>query len=169
MSLGKLLAESFCLCSLEKNIRNVAPVTLKFHSTGWRKTPFSVTELKKLAYRAGLWAFPIGRLPFYSCSNTSSQKSWCVPSSHLMDPGAERSTACEILATEVTILTTVETKELTITNTAWPKKKKKKSRHLKKKGSHTPTIMLQRTLQRCVAPRPAPEHKELFHCQQVFF
>lgn len=29
--------------------------------------------------------------------------------------------------------------------------------------------MLQRTLQRCVAPRPAPEHKELFHCQQVFF
>lgn len=42
-----------------------------------------------------------------------------------MDPGAERSTACEILATEVTILTTVETKELTITYTAWPKKKKK--------------------------------------------
>lgn len=84
-----------------------------------------------------------------------------------MDPGAERSTACEILATSVTILTTVETKELTITYTAWPKKKK--CRHLKKKGHTLPLIMLQRTLQRCVAPRPAPGHTELFHCQQVFF
>lgn len=46
--------------------------------------------LRGLASPAGPWASPTGTPRFYSCSSTSSQRSWCVLSSRRLVPGAER-------------------------------------------------------------------------------
>ena len=100
MSLGKLfggiLTGSFCRCSL-KQIKHDAKVKTCRKRAWYYVITISVIRrhmssfgFSRLASPTGPLASPTGRPQFYSCSNTSFQRSWCVRSSHLLGPGAER-------------------------------------------------------------------------------